>query len=65
MDKQHFEDRLRIIAFREITDRLREKRLITEEEFRKISQQIDRMEEDLLKGKSSKTPRNRKPTELK
>ncbi len=50
-NNQQFDDRLKIVAFRAITDQLLERHLITEDEFRKISQRIERMENNLLAGK--------------
>ena len=59
---QVFEQYMKILAFRTITDRLKEENLITEDEFRKISHQIDRLEAKIVKAHPSNSEHPRKLT---
>ena len=51
MDSKHFDEHLKICAFRAITARLNEQGLLTPEDLRKINRKIDSMERDLIVAK--------------
>ena len=51
MDNERFNERLKIAYFRAVTNRLRERGLITREEFDKIVKSIEQSEADLIAAK--------------
>ena len=57
---QLFDERVRICAFRALTDQLRQRKLITEDEFHRISKKIDCMEMNSVSATPAKNqqPRN-------
>ncbi len=64
VDNTGFEERLKIICFRAITNQLYEKNLITQEELQRINDLLERMEADLIVAKPRKTAASRILTTL-
>ncbi len=65
MDKEHFEQRLKIACFKSITNQLRERCLITREEFKKIHKYLEQMEIDTIAAKPVKSRHSRQLTVVK
>ena len=59
MDKKHFDERLKIACFRSITKQLRDRCLITRDEFEQVQKLLRQREIDLLAAKPCKSKHSR------
>ena len=50
---RHFDELFKISVYRDMTEQLLDRRLITNREYEKIIRRIDRMEDDLIKPNAS------------